>query len=154
MGEETTPSAVGTRNATIVGRYEYTTSMNKNLPSSKVFNIGKGQKARLWLWVQRNLNFSWAGNFAYCSWSKAEHVLCLPNICTCDASIGQIPITLRFYFRSYVSRFSCHAVFNDIFCEFTVAACVLAISEPNGIVSEDGKRQDGMTLIPWRIDQT
>lgn len=71
--------------------------MNKNLPRSKVFNIGKGQKARLWLWVQRNLNFSSAGNFAYCSWSKAKHVLCLPNMhlwCKCWSNTYHIMILL------------------------------------------------------------
>ncbi|XP_073960116.1 uncharacterized protein [Choristoneura fumiferana] len=46
-------------------------------------------------------------------------------------------------------RFSRHASINDIIRRALVTVNVPAILEPTGMSRDDGKRPDGMTLIPW-----
>ncbi|XP_028156297.1 uncharacterized protein LOC114349906 [Ostrinia furnacalis] len=48
-------------------------------------------------------------------------------------------------------RFSRHASLNDIIRRSLSSASVPAILEPNGLVRSDGKRPDGMTLVPWKV---
>ncbi|XP_028167451.1 uncharacterized protein LOC114357861, partial [Ostrinia furnacalis] len=47
-------------------------------------------------------------------------------------------------------RVSRHACINDVIRRALVAINVPAVLEPNGIFRDDGKRPDGMTLIPWK----
>ena len=42
-----------------------------------------------------------------------------------------------------------HHVFNDIIWRAVGAAGVPAVKEPSGLDRQDGKRPDGLTLIPW-----
>ncbi|RVE45069.1 hypothetical protein evm_010257 [Chilo suppressalis] len=42
------------------------------------------------------------------------------------------------------------ACINDVIRRVLVAVNVPAVLEPSGIFKDDGKRLDGMTLIPWR----
>ncbi|KAJ0169558.1 hypothetical protein K1T71_014743 [Dendrolimus kikuchii] len=44
-----------------------------------------------------------------------------------------------------------HAGLNDIIRRALVSADVPAVLEPNGLIRDDGKRPDGMTLIPWSL---
>lgn len=48
-------------------------------------------------------------------------------------------------------RLSRHAALNDIIRRSHVTVNVPAILEPAGIARDDGKRPDGMSLIPWRM---
>jgi len=41
------------------------------------------------------------------------------------------------------------AVINDIIWRAFNAAGILAVKEPSGLDRQDGKRPDGLTLIPW-----
>ena len=42
-----------------------------------------------------------------------------------------------------------HHVFNDIIWRAVGAAVIPAVKEPSGLDRQDGKRPDGLTLIPW-----
>jgi len=42
-----------------------------------------------------------------------------------------------------------HLVFNDIILRAVSAAGIPAVKEPSGLDRQDGKRPDGLTLIPW-----
>jgi len=43
-----------------------------------------------------------------------------------------------------------HQVLNDIIWRAFNAADVPAIKEPSGLNKQDGKRPDGLTVIPWQ----
>ena len=42
-----------------------------------------------------------------------------------------------------------HAAVNETICRALVSGGVLAVLEPVGVCHNDGKRPDGMSLIPW-----
>ena len=42
-----------------------------------------------------------------------------------------------------------HCVFNDIIWRAVGAAGIPAVKDPSGLDRQDGKRPDGLTLIPW-----
>ncbi|KAI5638219.1 hypothetical protein NE865_09165 [Phthorimaea operculella] len=51
-------------------------------------------------------------------------------------------------------RISRHSTLNDIVRRALGTANVPAILEPNGIIRTDGKRPDGMSLVPWKNGQS
>ncbi|CAH2208604.1 jg25066, partial [Pararge aegeria aegeria] len=51
-------------------------------------------------------------------------------------------------------RFSRHGTINDIIRRSLATAHVPAVLEPIGLARSDGKRPDGMTLIPWRLGRS
>ena len=55
---------------------------------------------------------------------------------SCSRSAGRIPR---------------HSNLNDIIRRALASASVPAVLEPNGLVRSDGKRPDGMTLVPWKM---
>jgi len=46
-------------------------------------------------------------------------------------------------------RVARHQVLNDIILRAVNAADVPAVKEPSGLNRQDGKRKDGLSLIPW-----
>ena len=52
-------------------------------------------------------------------------------------------------------RFARHVqVLNDIICRSLVSAGIPATKESSGLVRQDGKRSDGLTLIPWQGEKS
>src|SRR6218665_2699919 len=47
-----------------------------------------------------------------------------------------------------------HANLNELICRSLVRASILATKEPTDLSRTDGKRPDGLTLIPWRMGRT
>jgi len=47
-------------------------------------------------------------------------------------------------------RLARHQVFNNIIWKSMGSAGIPATKEPSGLVRQDGKRPDGLTLIPWQ----
>jgi len=47
-------------------------------------------------------------------------------------------------------RIARHQVLSDIIWRSLGFAGIPAIKEPSGLVGQDGKRSDGLTLIPWQ----
>ena len=47
-----------------------------------------------------------------------------------------------------------HAAFNDIIKRSLAAAQIPSMLEPTGLCRSDGKRPDGVTIIPWKSGRT
>jgi hypothetical protein len=74
--------------------------------------------------------------------------VCIPHTCICGFEVddsGTHGLSCRFS----AGRRSRHAAINDIIKRALVSAGVPAILEPPGTSREDGKRPDGLTLVPW-----
>ncbi|KAI5640648.1 hypothetical protein NE865_06966 [Phthorimaea operculella] len=72
-----------------------------------------------------------------------------PHDCGCGAQVNQFGHH-GLSCRKSAGRIPRHAALNDVIRRALVSANVPAKLEPNGIVRSDGKRPDGVTLIPWQ----
>jgi hypothetical protein len=75
--------------------------------------------------------------------------LCEPHACPCGAVVtadGSHGLSCGLG----PGRIARHAVLNDLVSRSLTRAGVPNIKEPSGLMRTDGKRPDGMTLIPWR----
>jgi hypothetical protein len=75
--------------------------------------------------------------------------LCEPHTCPCGALVDARG-THGLSCRSNPGRMSRHHHLNDIIHRAFSSCFVPAIKEPSGLSRTDGKRPDGMTLIPWQ----
>ncbi|KAJ8722193.1 hypothetical protein PYW08_004595 [Mythimna loreyi] len=73
-----------------------------------------------------------------------------PHRCHCGEAVGGLGHHGLSCCRS-AGRISRHASINDIIRRALVTAGVPAVLEPSGLVRDDGKRPDGMTLVPWKV---
>ena len=74
--------------------------------------------------------------------------LCEPHQCTCGALVdarGLHGLSCR---RS-AGRHARHSLLNDTIWRALNKAGVQSTKEPTGLLRSDGKRPDGVTLIPW-----
>ncbi|XP_063618720.1 uncharacterized protein LOC134791601 [Cydia splendana] len=76
-----------------------------------------------------------------------------PHRCRCGSIVDELGHHGLSCQRS-AGRISRHASLNDVIRRALASVSVPAILEPNGIARDDGKRPDGMTLIPWRLGRT
>ena len=79
--------------------------------------------------------------------------LCEPHNCMCGAMVtadGSHGLSCSLG----PSRIARHSVLNDLICRCLIRAGFPAIKEPPGLSRTDGKRPDGLTLIPWRSGRT
>jgi hypothetical protein len=53
----------------------------------------------------------------------------------------------------YIGRFSRRAEINSIINQSLTSIHVISVLERNGLSRDDGKRPDGMTLVPWSKGQ-
>jgi hypothetical protein len=74
--------------------------------------------------------------------------LCTPHICKWNAKVDEIDIHGLSCSKSR-GRFSRHTEINSIFNRSLTSIYVNSTLEPNGLSRDDGKRPDGMTLVPW-----
>jgi hypothetical protein len=74
--------------------------------------------------------------------------LCTPHICKCNAKVDEIGIHGLSCSKSS-GRFSRHTEINSIINRSLTSIHVNSTLEPNGLSRDDGKRPDGMTLVPW-----
>jgi hypothetical protein len=75
--------------------------------------------------------------------------ICQPHICTC----GSLVDTLSHHGLSCIKnagRISRHSCLNDILKRAFSSANIPCILEPTGVLRDDGKRPDGITIIPWK----
>src|SRR5688572_6421111 len=75
--------------------------------------------------------------------------ICEPHTCACGALVtarGEHGLSCSLGF----GRVARHGVLNDLFYRALVKAGFPATKEPQGLLRSDGKRPDGITLIPWR----
>lgn len=74
----------------------------------------------------------------------------VPHRCQCGTmvdSLGQHGLSCG----KSAGRIPRHAAINDIIRRTLVSVKVPAVLEPVGLARDDGKRPDGMTLVPWRM---
>lgn len=74
----------------------------------------------------------------------------LPHRCICGVMVNNLGHHGLSCQRS-AGRIPRHASINDVIRRALVSAKVPAILEPNGLIIEDSKRPDGMTLVPWSM---
>ena len=75
--------------------------------------------------------------------------VCEPHTCVCGASadsMGHHGLSCN----KSAGRHSRHSQVNDIICRALTTANIAAHREPTGMFRSDGKRPDGITLVPWR----
>ncbi|RVE44793.1 hypothetical protein evm_010545 [Chilo suppressalis] len=72
-----------------------------------------------------------------------------PHRCRCGTRVGELGHH-GLSCQMSAGRVSRHACINDVIRRALVAVNVPAVLEPSGIFRDDGKRPDGMTLIPWK----
>ena len=74
--------------------------------------------------------------------------LCHPHKCQCGAEVDQLG-RHGLSCKSAEGRHSRHSQVNDLIKRALGSAQVPAIREPPGLSRQDGKRPDGLTLLPW-----
>ena len=79
--------------------------------------------------------------------------LCVPHSCPCgeQADAQGLHATVC---KKAPGRIARHQVLNDIIWRSMGSAGITATKEPSGLVREDGKRPDGLTLIPWQCGKS
>ncbi|KAJ0181588.1 hypothetical protein K1T71_002310 [Dendrolimus kikuchii] len=74
----------------------------------------------------------------------------VPHRCRCGDKVDRLGHHGLSCLRS-AGRTSRHAAINDIIRRSLVTVGVPAVLEPNGLCRDDGKRPDGMSLVPWKM---
>src|SRR6218665_1875415 len=75
--------------------------------------------------------------------------MCEPHMCACGARIdsrGSHGLSCSLGF----GRIPRHSTINDIIHRSLSKAGIPSIKEPPGLTRTDGRRPDGLTMIPWR----
>ena len=75
--------------------------------------------------------------------------ICSPHVCQCGQEVDTFGLHGLSCQRSSGRR-SRHEALNEIIRRALVSAGVPSILEPPGTSRDDGKRPDGMSLIPWK----
>ncbi|GAU89484.1 hypothetical protein RvY_02031 [Ramazzottius varieornatus] len=74
--------------------------------------------------------------------------LCEPHACRCGVQVdglGRHGLACK----NSAGRHSRHDALNDIIHRALTSCQVYNIREPNGLLRDDGRRPDGLTLVPW-----
>ncbi|XP_047999651.1 uncharacterized protein LOC125236770 [Leguminivora glycinivorella] len=75
--------------------------------------------------------------------------VCIPHKCICGSTVeanGHHALSCR----RCAGRFPRHHALNDIVRRALVSANIPCVLEPPGLCRTDGKRPDGLTLVPWQ----
>jgi hypothetical protein len=86
-------------------------------------------------------------SFQVCIGLRLGCNLCTPHICKCNAKVDEIGTHGLSCFKGS-GRFSRHTEINSIINRSLTSIHVNSTLEPNGLSRDDGKRPDGMTLVP------
>jgi len=71
------------------------------------------------------------------------------NLCQCGSPVEAWGIHALVYKRAS-GRFAIHHALSDTISRALVSAEIPALKEPTGLSRSDGRRPDGLTLIPWQ----
>lgn len=83
---------------------------------------------------------------------RVRSPICHPHICVCGSDVDSSGHHGLSCLRS-AGRISRHNSLNNILKRAFQSAEIPCILEPPGLFREDGKRPDGVTLIPWKNGQ-
>ena len=75
--------------------------------------------------------------------------LCVPHECQCGANVDVFG-SHAFVCKKAPGRITRHQAFNDVIARAVTSAGVPVMKEPTGLTRSDGKRPDGLTLVPWQ----
>jgi hypothetical protein len=75
--------------------------------------------------------------------------ICVPHDCRCGAKVDAWGSHAMVCKKSQ-GRITRHQAINDIVARAFTSAGVPTSKEPTGLVRNDGKRPDGLTLVPWQ----
>lgn len=75
--------------------------------------------------------------------------VCIPHLCICGTMVESNGHHALSCCRS-AGRFPRHHALNDIVRRALISANVPCMLEPPGLSRSDGKRPDGLTLVPWQ----
>ncbi|HSN23925.1 MAG TPA: hypothetical protein VLS45_07110, partial [Methylomicrobium sp.] len=75
--------------------------------------------------------------------------LCQPHQCVCGATVDPRGVHI-FSCKRNPGRSQRHHFIIDLICRALTRASIPSFKEPHGLARSDGKRPDGLTLIPWR----
>ena len=81
--------------------------------------------------------------------TSLELNLCEAHICPCGATVSATS-THGISCRMSTGRSSRHHQINDLIWRALKRSDVPATKEPAGLLRDDGKRSDGLTLVPWQ----
>ena len=76
--------------------------------------------------------------------------ICEPHECICRSVVDMRGSHHALSCKHTSGRLSRHNYLNDIVLRSLTMAKIPATREPAGLLRSDGKRPDGLTLIPWR----
>lgn len=79
--------------------------------------------------------------------------ICEPHACPCG-SVVDIRSAHSMACRRSKGRMQRHQMINDIVFRALIKAGIPACKEPTGLARTDGKRPDGVTLVPWRYGKS
>lgn len=74
--------------------------------------------------------------------------VCVPHTCVCGKEVDSYGHH-GLYCNKSAGRYARHAMTNDLFKRALVSSRVPATLEPIGCNRRDGKKPDGLTLVPW-----
>jgi hypothetical protein len=75
--------------------------------------------------------------------------LCVPHQCPCGAAVDSRG-THGLSCKLAPGRMARHGALNDLICRALSSAGIPSTKEPAGLLRSDGKRPDGLSLIPWQ----
>lgn len=75
--------------------------------------------------------------------------VCVTHTCICGEQVDEMGLH-GLCCKKSVGRYSRHAMVNDLIKRALVTSKIPAILEPTGCNRSDGKRPDGLTLVPWQ----
>ena len=75
--------------------------------------------------------------------------LCVPHSCRCGSPVDAWGLHAMVC-KHAPGRIMRHQAINDVICRAFASAAVPDMKEPTGLSRTDGKRPDGLTLIPWQ----
>ena len=77
--------------------------------------------------------------------------LCVPHKCHCGALVDAQGLH-GFVCKKASGRQARHHALNDLVALAVVSAGILCTKEPPGLSRSDGKRPDGLSLVPWELE--
>jgi len=75
--------------------------------------------------------------------------LCIPHQCQCGSPVDARGLH-SFVCRRAPGRSARHHALNDLVARCFASAGTPVTKEPTGLFCTDGKRPDGLTLVPWQ----